>query len=89
MEKRPIGNLEDFGDNPHYHLDGHTGDSGEQITDKNVIVENNINTETTTTTGIDHGFLGNILRIMGMDSSKMGALAINGIIFIAQMVRKN
>lgn len=33
-----------------------------------------------------NGFMGNILRIIGLDSDKLGALAINGIIFIAQMV---
>lgn len=34
----------------------------------------------------ESGFMGNILRVIGMDSGKLGALAINGIIFIAQMV---
>lgn len=34
----------------------------------------------------DYNFLGNILKVLGMDNSKIGALAINGIIFIAQMV---
>lgn len=37
-------------------------------------------------TDVDHGFLGQMLRVLGMDSNKIGALAINGIIFIAQMV---
>lgn len=86
MDKRPIANLEDLDEVPQHHQEIPSGDSGEQTTDKNVIFENSINTETTTATGLDHGFLGNILRIMGMDSSKIGALAINGIIFIAQMV---
>lgn len=34
----------------------------------------------------ESGFMGNILRVIGLDSGKLGALAINGIIFIAQMV---
>lgn len=33
------------------------------------------------------GLISNLLRIMGLDSGKIGALAVNGIIFIAQMVR--
>lgn len=37
-------------------------------------------------TAATNGFMGNILRIIGLDSDKLGALAINGIIFIAQMV---
>lgn len=37
---------------------------------------------------IDPGSLvGNMLRIIGMDNSKIGAMAVNGLIFIAQMVR--
>lgn len=34
----------------------------------------------------DNGFMGNILRVIGLDNGKLGALAINGIIFIAQIV---
>lgn len=33
-----------------------------------------------------NGFMGNILRIIGLDTDKLGALAVNGIIFIAQIV---
>lgn len=36
----------------------------------------------------ENGFMGNILRVIGLDNGKLGALAINGIIFIAQMVSK-
>ena len=35
-----------------------------------------------------HGLLSNLLKIMGLDGGKIGALAINGILFIAQMVRQ-
>lgn len=31
--------------------------------------------------------ISNILQIIGLDSAKIGALAVNGIIFIAQVVR--
>lgn len=33
------------------------------------------------------GIIGNLLRVIGLDGGKIGALAVNGIIFIAQMVR--
>lgn len=37
--------------------------------------------------GIGPGsFIGNVLRVFGMDNSRIGAMAVNGIIFIAQMV---
>lgn len=35
----------------------------------------------------DNTFIGGMLQLLGFDSSKIGAAAINGIIFIAQMVR--
>lgn len=35
----------------------------------------------------DSSFMGGMLQLLGFDSSKIGAVAINGIIFIAQMVR--
>lgn len=34
-----------------------------------------------------NNFMGGMLQLLGFDSSKIGAVAINGIIFIAQMVR--
>lgn len=34
----------------------------------------------------DSPIISGLLKVLGMDSSKLGALAINGIIFIAQMV---
>lgn len=86
-ERFPSEHLEDFGDAPSNY---HPTNSNEQGTiDDNVIFGNNANinpTTTTPTTGIDYGFMGQVLRIMGMDTSKMGSLALNGIIFIAQMV---
>lgn len=33
------------------------------------------------------GIISNLLRVIGLDGGKIGALAVNGIIFIAQMVR--
>lgn len=33
------------------------------------------------------GLISNILQVLGLDGGKVGALAVNGIIFIAQMVR--
>ncbi len=35
----------------------------------------------------NHMMISNILQIIGLDSAKIGALAVNGIIFIAQVVR--
>lgn len=35
----------------------------------------------------DTSFMGGMLKLLGFDSSKVGAVAVNGIIFIAQMVR--
>lgn len=87
FERPPAQHLEDFDEIPQnpYHAN-----SNEQGTvDDNVISGSNVNTKpttTTTTTQIDGSFLSHMLRVMGMDSSKIGALAINGIIFIAQMV---
>lgn len=86
-ERYPPEHLEDFGEAASNY---HPTNSNEQGTiDDNVIVGSNVNTNPTTTTpttGINYGFMGQVLRIMGMDTSKIGSLAINGIIFIAQMV---
>lgn len=57
--------------------------------DDGVIVGTSINTGSDTPGGGDNGFLGRILRVLGMDTSKIGALAVNGIIFIAQMVSES
>lgn len=87
---KPSQNLENFGELPHQITSQQQLDSNEEQSniDDNVIVENNNGdaTVTTPTNAVDHGILGSVLRVLGMDSSKMGALAINGIIFIAQMV---
>lgn len=91
---RPSQNLENFGELPQQITPQQQFDSNEERPniDDNVIIGNNdgigTTSTSTTTTQIDHGFLGNVLRILGMDSGKIGALAINGIIFIAQMVCK-
>lgn len=34
----------------------------------------------------DSTIISSLLKVLGMDNSKLGALAVNGIIFIAQMV---
>lgn len=88
---KPSQNLENFGEIPHQIASQQQFDSNEERPniDDNVIIGNIDNGATTTTaTEVDHGFLGSVLRILGMDSGKIGALAINGIIFIAQMVCK-
>lgn len=36
----------------------------------------------------DSTIITSLLKVLGMDNSKLGALAINGIIFIAQMVSR-
>lgn len=36
-----------------------------------------------------NGLLSQLLQIIGLDGGKIGALAVNGIIFIAQMVRES
>lgn len=36
--------------------------------------------------GAGAGLMGNLLRIIGLDNGKLGALAMNGLIFIAQIV---
>jgi|SRR5690349_22877299 len=38
-------------------------------------------------TTTDNSLMGGMLQLLGFDSSKVGAVAVNGIIFIAQMVR--
>lgn len=35
----------------------------------------------------DNSFASGLLKLLGFDSSKIGAFALNGIVFIAQMVR--
>lgn len=79
---RPSQHLESLDEIPHQIASQQQFDSDEErpSIDDNVIVT------TPTTTDVDHGFLGSVLRILGMDTGKIGALAINGIIFIAQMV---
>ena len=84
-ERYPTEHLEDFGETPQSTHQGNSNEDGGNI-DDNVIIGNNFSTQPTTTTSVDNGFLGQILRVMGMDSSKIGALAVNGLIFIAQMV---
>lgn len=87
LTARPSEHLEDFDEFPQNNQNHHESNSNEQGIDDNVIIGGNgIPGSTTTTTGMDHGFLGQVLRVLGMDSTKIGALAINGIIFIAQMV---
>lgn len=67
--------------------EGSNTNAQENSIDDSVIVGTSINTGSgTTTNDIDHGFLGQIFRVLGMDTNKIGALAINGIIFIAQIV---
>lgn len=80
---RPSENLEDFGEfPPNNHVN-----INDQSIDDNVIIGNpGLTTTTTSATDVDHGFIGQMLRVLGMDSNKIGAIAINGIIFIAQMV---
>lgn len=86
FEQRPLDNIETFDGIPSHH--GHDSVGAEDIIDDNVIIGGSINPSdgTTTSTDVSNGFLGNILRVLGMDTSKIGALAVNGIIFIAQMV---
>lgn len=82
-ERYPTEHLEDFGDTPQSTNQGNSNENGGNI-DDNVIIGDNISTKPTTS--VDNGFLGQILRVMGMDTGKIGALAVNGLIFIAQMV---
>lgn len=74
--------LESFDEAPH------TASQENQIDDA-VIVGTSMSTEPSTTNSVDQGFLGRILRVIGMDTNKIGALAVNGIVFIAQMVHDN
>lgn len=83
LTERPSAHLEDFDEIPQGQQNGFSPNSDEQSIDDNVIVGSGVNTGTS---GVDHGFLGKMLGILGMDTGKIGALAINGIIFIAQMV---
>lgn len=78
-ERYPSDHLEDFGEIPHSMQQNNPNEQGS--IDDNVITGN-----AKPTTAVDNGFLGQVIRIMGMDTSKIGAIAINGIIFIAQMV---
>lgn len=90
FSSQPPEHLENFDENPSNVNANHHGNSNsneQQNIDDNVIIGSNADSGTsTTTTAIGHGFLGHMLRILGMDTNKIGALAINGIIFIAQMV---
>lgn len=81
MTDRPSEHLEDFDELPQNQPNNFPSNSNEQHIDDNVIVGS-----TAGATNVDHGFLGKVLGILGMDTKKIGALAINGIIFIAQMV---
>lgn len=83
FEKRPTEKLENFNDDD-VPLNQHHGSPDESI-DDNVIVGNGYSTGPQTALG-DNGIFGQMLRILGMDTSKIGAMALNGIIFIAQMV---
>lgn len=82
FERRPTEHLEDFDEIPQNTNQAHSNEQGN--IDDNVIIGGNVNTKPTTS--VNHGFMGQVLSVMGMDTSKIGALAINGIIFIAQMV---
>lgn len=87
---RPSQHLESLDEIPHQIASQQHFDSDEErpSIDDNVIIGNNDGgiVTTPTTPEVDHGILGSMLRILGMDTGKIGALAINGIIFIAQMV---
>lgn len=82
LMERPSEHLEDLDEGPpHQHTS--FSNSPEQNIDDNVIVGSSGNAGTS---DIDHGIFGKMLSILGMDTSKIGALALNGIIFIAQIV---
>lgn len=81
MTDRPTEHLEDFDELPQNQPNSFPSNSNEEHIDDNVIIGS-----TAGATNVDHGFLGKVLGILGMDTKKIGALAINGIIFIAQMV---
>lgn len=74
-------NLETFDDGPEasQHPDH---DAADDIND-NVIVDPPSGQQTNIG---DSPIISSLLKVLGMDNSKLGALAINGIIFIAQMV---
>lgn len=79
FDRRPTEKLESFSDEV-------PANQQEESIDDNVIIGSGYSTDGSTTTEVDHGFLGQVLRVLGMDTSKIGAMALNGIIFIAQMV---
>ncbi|XP_031636173.1 uncharacterized protein LOC116349060 [Contarinia nasturtii] len=81
-ERYPSDHLEDFDELPQNIQQNTPNDQGN-------IEDNVITGSTKPTTGIDSGFLGQVIRIMGMDTGKIGAIAINGIIFIAQMIGRS
>lgn len=83
-DRLPTEKLEDFGETPQNSNQVNSNEQGS--IDDNVIIGNGISTKPTTPTEVNNGFLGQVLRVMGMDTGKIGALAMNGIIFIAQMV---
>lgn len=39
-----------------------------------------------TDVGLQHGLFSGFFRLLGLDSTKLGAIALNAIIFIAQLV---
>lgn len=78
--------MEDFDEVPHNYPSNYPTNSDEQNIDANVIGVGNSNTGPPPTGQVSNGIFGQIIRIMGMDTSKIGALAINGLVFIAQMV---
>lgn len=84
FEKRPTEKLESFSVDE-VPLNQHHHGSPEETIDDNVVVGNGYSTSTQTAMG-ENGILGQVFRILGMDTSKIGAMALNGIIFIAQMV---
>lgn len=93
FDPRPTDRLESFEDVPlpsnHHQFQTHSSGTVEEPIDDNVIIGSTINTgdsSTTPSNAVDNGFFGQIMRVLGMDTSKIGALAINGIVFIAQMV---
>lgn len=60
-------------------------DTSDDIND-NVVIDAPSGTQTNIG---ESAIISSLLKVLGMDSSKLGALAINGIIFIAQMVRNS
>lgn len=74
-------NLEPFEDGPEVSQHPDHDTSGD-INDS-VIIDPPSGSQTTIG---DSTIISSLLKVLGMDNSKLGALAVNGIIFIAQMV---